>query len=193
MKISKKLLILPAIFIVFLAGCTTSGDSSLLSIENSGKVEPLQDLSFDWEDINIKGGDVEHIFRFKNAGDEDLIIKSAITTCMCTTATIELADGTVSPEFGMHARSKWGASVKPGEEFDVKVVFDPMAHGPDATGPISRSVFLETSSVSNGNYATLDPKTDTMTTEMKLEGDILSEAVYQRKTGMDSSQEEDQN
>lgn len=193
MKISKKLLILPAIFIVFLAGCTTSGDSSLLSIENSGKVEPLQDLSFDWEDINIKGGDVEHIFRFKNAGDEDLIIKSAITTCMCTTATIELADGTVSPEFGMRARSGWGASVKPGEEFDVKVVFDPMAHGPNATEPISRSVFLVTSSVSNGNYAALDPRTGTMTTEMKLEGNVLSEAVYQRKTELNSSQEEDQN
>ncbi len=193
MKISKKLLILPAIFIVFLAGCTTSGDNSLLSIENSGKIESLQDLSFDWEDINIKGGDVEHIFRFKNAGEEDLIIKSAITTCMCTTATIELADRTVSPEFGMHARSGWGASVKPEEEFDIKIVFDPMAHGPDATGPITRSVFLETSSVSNGEYASPDSRTKAMITEMELAGNVLSEAVYQRKMELNSSQEEDQN
>lgn len=178
----KKLLLFAAIMsLLVLAGCGSKTDSGDLSLEDSGMIAPLGNLSFDWKDIDIGGGTAEHSFKFKNDGKEDLVIKSATTSCMCTTATVKLADGSQSQAFGMHGGSKWGGVVKPGEEFEVYVVFDPMAHGPDAVGPIERSIYLETSSKANGNYAKMDKKMKSMVTEMTLSGDVLYSKDYEAK------------
>lgn len=178
----KKIIIYFVLLSLFLTGCSSSysGDMSLLSINDSGKITSDQSLSYDWKEINIKGGKVEHVFTFKNDGEEDLIIKSVVTTCMCTSAVVQLADGTTSPEFSMHGLGQWGAKVHPDEEFQIKAVFDPMAHGPDATGPITRMVIMETSSVANDDFATKDPLTTKMLTKMQLEGNVLSEGIYER-------------
>lgn len=155
-----------------------------MSVSDSGMLSALEKTTFDWEDINIEGGDVEHVFRLKNAGDKDLIIKSASTTCMCTTAFVETKDGLKSPAFGMHGSTPWGQPIKPGEEFDVRVVFDPMAHGPTATGPIQRSVFLVTSSKPNAEFAQQLPESSPdAVIELKLSGDVLSKADYKSKKG----------
>ncbi|MBI4975822.1 DUF1573 domain-containing protein [Candidatus Peregrinibacteria bacterium] len=189
MKISNsfKLIGISVVASLFLAACSTNSvvDSSKLSVSNSGMIAPVQDLTFDWGDINIQGGKVDRTFKLKNTGEEDLIIKSATTSCMCTNAEITLKDGTKSPNFtmgmGMGGDVQWGGIVKANEEFEVKVVFDPLAHGPDAVGPIQRVVSITTSSKSNGNYAKPANHGDGMVTEINLLGNVLSDKDYQAK------------
>lgn len=168
---------------LFLVGCaqsTETTDTSLLTIKDSGKMTVLEDLSYDWKDINIEGGTVSKNFKLKNISDQELILKGAQTSCMCTEATYLLPDGTQSPAFGMHENTQWAYSIKPNEEFEMEVVFDPMAHGKDAVGPITRSVYLFTSSEDNGNYAKMDQQMGKMVTELKLEGNVLSKDDFEK-------------
>ena len=51
--------------------------------------------------------------------------------------------------------------VKPGETADINVVFDPMFHGPQGTGPITRLVSFNTNDSSN------------RTVEFKLTGNVI--------------------
>lgn len=178
----KKLLFLLVFLALFSYGCATEGPSkdSLMSLKDSGRIVPVGSLSYDWADINIEGGNVSHQFKFKNGGEDDLIIKTAMTSCMCTDVVFTLADGSKSPAFGMHGASVWGGLVKPGEEFEALVTFDPMAHGPDAVGPIMRSVYLDTSSVASGD-AKFDTASGKMVTELTLKGDVLKKEEFEKK------------
>lgn len=148
-----------------LAGC-----SSTPSLENSGVTLPLDELSYDWGDISIEGGDVARGFHFKNDSDEELQLNALVTSCMCTVAYYELPDGTKSPEFGMHGSDSWNYTVSPGEEFEVEVIFDPMAHGPDAVGPIQRSIVMSSSSTSGE-------------LQMSVGANVLYDEDYQEKYG----------
>lgn len=187
----KKLLFisLSAFAIFAFAACNNGGeavniDSSQLSVAGSGRISVLTNMSIDWGDIDITGGKVEYSFKMKNVGDDDLIIKSGSTTCMCTSAQVITSGGVNSPLFGMAAHggtASWGYAAKPGEEFELKVVFDPMAHGPDAVGPITRSAFLVTSSKPNGDFTEKSPYTEDMSTEVKLRGNVLYKADFEAK------------
>lgn len=184
----KKLLLITGLLasIAVFAGCSNiqNGDLSLSDKTNSGKISPSQELSYDWQDIDIAGGDVNRKFSFKNSGDTDLILKGASTSCMCTTATFTLPSGEVSPKFGMHGNQKWAYAIKPGESFSVDVVFDPMAHGPNGVGPIQRSVYILSSSVENGKYATSVPNSSDIVTEVKVKGDVLYSEEYEEKNAL---------
>lgn len=181
----KKTFFLAAVMIVSLALAACSSqrvDANLLTLSDSGKITPLQDLSYDWGDINIEGGKVSKVFEFKNEGEDDLILKTIQTSCMCTVAQITLSDETVSPEFGMHEVVKWGGIVKPGEQFKVDVVFDPLAHGPEAVGPIQREIYFLTSSLDNGNYAKkVDGSGTDRVTVLKVAGNVLAKKDYEAK------------
>ena len=98
MKKSKKIILalgLALVSGVFLVGCVGGNgvDDDLSSVSNSGLIMPMQDIEYVWGDINIMGGDVDHMFTFRNDGGEDLILKGATTSCMCTIATFEMASG----------------------------------------------------------------------------------------------------
>src|SRR3989338_4335970 len=183
----KKLLILLSLgTAAILSACSGDGsDPSLISVTNSGKLVVLEDITFDWGDIDIEGGNVEKIFKLKNDGPDDLIIKTANTSCMCTTATIQVGE-VISPSFGMggHAgpNPMWGFPIESGEEFSVKVIFDPMAHWPEAVGAVQRNITILTSSVSNGNYAKITPQAgNDATTEFVLSGNVLKSEEYKEK------------
>ena len=181
---NKKVYILIAGALMLFSACTGPGtgpDKSQLTLSDSGKIMPMEDLNYDWGDINIEGGMVSHTFKLKNDGTEDLIVKRATTSCMCTTATIQDSSENLSPQFGMHGSSTWGQPIAPGEEFTVDVVFDPMAHGPQAVGPIQRSVYIETSSVANGNYAQSSPDGKSSITELRVSGDVMFKEDYDKK------------
>jgi rhodanese-related sulfurtransferase len=182
---NKKLLLTITVLasIAVFAGCssTQNGDSSLTDVTDSGTISPLQELSYDWKDIDIAGGDVSREFSFENSGEDDLILKGAATSCMCTTATFTLPNGENSPDFGMHGNQEWAYAIKPGESFSVNVVFDPMAHGPNAVGPIQRSVYILSSSLPNGNYAVSVPDSQDMVTEVKVSGDVLYSEEFKEK------------
>ncbi len=165
------LMILTSIFT--LSGCTGAGSGSgtaLKDLSDSGLISAVSGTAYDWGDINIKGGEMKHSFTLKNEGSEDLILKSAVTSCMCTKARYRLPDNKISPSFGMHNNThSWSAPIKPGETFDMEVTFDPMAHGPTATGPIQRSIKLETSSKKNPIF------------ELEVSGNVLSEKDFKEK------------
>lgn len=175
-------LLLLAVTSLIVVACASgnNGDLSLRNVSDSGKIMPTQDLSYDWKEIDIEGGTVDRQFAFKNDSNDDLILKGAVTSCMCTTATFELPNGEYSPAFGMHENKQWAYAVKPNEEFKVNVVFDPMAHGPEATGPIQRSIYLVTSSSPNGEYAKSDPQSGEVITELTLQGDVLKTEAFQQ-------------
>ncbi len=163
----KKLIITAIALSLLITGCSSSDGTKAA---NSGSIKPLDSLSHNWGDINIKGGEVEHGFHFRNDGEEDLILKGAATSCMCTTAYFELPDGSISPTFGMHGNPNWEYVVKPGEEFEVEVTFDPMAHGPDAVGFLQRSIRLFSSS----------PKPEM---NLTVQTNVLYEDEYNEKYG----------
>lgn len=102
---------------------------------------------YDFGEIKITGGKVKHSYMLKNEGSDDLEISKVFTSCMCTVATIKTKDGEDYGPFGMsgHGGNNF-ASIKltPGEEAELIAEFDPMAHGPDAVGPIQRVVYVKT-------------------------------------------------
>ncbi|QQR83467.1 DUF1573 domain-containing protein [Candidatus Peregrinibacteria bacterium] len=152
---------------VVLVACSQSPQTAQTS-SPSGKVAVLESAVYDWGNLDITGGKVEHTFRLKNDSNETLWLNGAQTSCMCTTARYQLEDGSSSPQFGMHNNAQWSAAIKPNQTFQVAVTFDPMAHGPTATGPIQRSIWLSTSA------------TDASATELKVSGTVLSQDDYQK-------------
>ncbi len=137
-------------------------------------------LTYDWGKINIRGGEVDHTFTLTNDSDEPLEIQTASTSCMCTTAMIEITDRT-SPAFGMHNNPQhWNGIVGAGESFTVTVTFDPMAHGPDAVGPIQRSVYITTSATPDGIFTTpAEHSSSGSEIELRLTGDVMYKEAYQ--------------
>lgn len=119
-----------------------------LKESEAAMIEIIGEMSHNWGEIDINGGTVEKTFQIKNSGTDDLIVTNFITSCMCTEARV-IINEEKSPIFGMHSKSGWKGIIKPGETANVKVVFDPMAHGPDAVGPITRFVSFETNALNN--------------------------------------------
>lgn len=97
--------------------------------------------SFDIGTVSMKNGNVDNIIDILNEGDKPVTITDISTSCMCTTVAFEGAT------FGMHGSSRAGFTVKPGEKKEMTVTFDPNAHGPEGTGPISRVISVRTNSV----------------------------------------------
>ncbi len=155
----------------------------------SGAVGAVESMTHAWGDINISGGTVDHAFVMMNTSDTPLVISNAITSCMCTSATIEFEDGEVSPAFGMHTgKTRWEKVVAPGEEFTVRAVFDPMAHGPDSVGPITRSVSIETSAAPDGVVAVKDVGlTKGSIVKVNLSGNVLYEKEFLAREAVQST------
>jgi hypothetical protein len=159
----KKLLLTALGGLLLLSGCAQIGQSGQLTSD-----EPL---THNWGDINIMGGLVSHEFELTNTGESEIILKGAPTSCMCTTAQFEFEGENYSPKFSLHSNpTDWSYALAPGEEFEVLIAFDPLAHGPDATGPVSRTVSI----LAEGDN---DP------TEIRLLGNVFSEKDYENKYG----------
>lgn len=104
---------------------------------------------YDFGAVSMANGKVRHSYQLKNEGTEVLAINKVWTSCMCTNAEIKLSDGKIYGPFGMSGGhggdTATDIDIPSGEEFELIAEFDPNAHGPDATGPIQRSVFIKTS------------------------------------------------
>jgi hypothetical protein len=103
----------------------------------------ISETNYDFGDISMASGLAKHNFEIKNEGDGTLEILSISTSCMCTTVVLD-ANGRKSPEFGMPGHGAnpmfWSEKINPGEIATLEATFDPLAHGPDATGPITREI-----------------------------------------------------
>mgnify|MGYP001593599679 CR=1 FL=1 len=109
------------------------------------KVE-IPETTFDFKNVSYSGGNIEHKFLIKNAGDKELKIANLKTSCMCTTVSFK-SIREQSPTFGMEGHSKtvdWTGVLKPQEEGEMIVIFNPTAHGPQGVGPFSRFASFET-------------------------------------------------
>lgn len=82
--------------------------------------------------IDYREGIVTTSFTVENQGNGDLIINEMETSCGCTAALL-IVNGQEGPKFGMRGHGEWpkgwSARLKPGERAELKVTYDPNAHG----------------------------------------------------------------
>lgn len=112
--------------------------------------------SLDLGTVGIADGLVETEFLVTNSADEPTELAAAYTSCMCTEVTLEFQDGSVAGPFGMPGHElpvTLTRTLAPGETFTARATFDPMAHGPDAVGPVQRAIALHSG---NGGMLQLD-------------------------------------
>lgn len=166
-KYYKLLLIIPIALV--LTGCISKSNpdasraAELKNTESSGQIEVINN-DIDLGDIVITGGKVDANFTFKNTGEEPVVVKAGSTSCMCTTAVIRKSDGTESARMKMAGHGPapvFAMLINPGEEVELIATFDPMAHGPDAIGPITRALVIYTTS------------TETPQVEFNFQGNVV--------------------
>lgn len=118
-----------------------SGDTGTAAqaTEVSSPISVVGD-GYDFGDINIFGGKVETTYTLTNEGSEDVVVTDAVTSCMCTEGVI------AGKRFGMHGSEVASVVIPAGGEEVVTAIFDPLAHGPNGTGPIKRELQLGTNS-----------------------------------------------
>jgi hypothetical protein len=101
----------------------------------------------DFGRVPIDGGKVETLFDLVNEAPGEVQLLSVATSCGCTEAVAEFADGSTVGSFDLPndgQENDAGRKVSAGESFKVRVAFDPAAHGPDAVGELMREVILAT-------------------------------------------------
>lgn len=110
-----------------------------------GSALTVAEKLYDFGTISMADGNVIKTFKITNSSSENIVLKTITTSCMCTTAYLESTAGEKGP-FGMpgHGGPAGRADeiIKAGESRDVKVVYDPNAHGPAGIGPVDRFVYL---------------------------------------------------
>lgn len=133
------------LFALMWMGRPDSTDNSYASIDLSASAITANEYSFDFGEVSMAKGDVEHTFLIKNDSDEEVELGRLFTSCMCTTAELEL-NGEVFGPYGMPGHGplpKLKRVMKPGEEARLRVIYDPAAHGPAGLGRAERAVYLE--------------------------------------------------
>ncbi|MDP2655766.1 MAG: DUF1573 domain-containing protein [bacterium] len=103
------------------------------------------EVFYDFGTISMKDGDVTKEFTVTNPTGNDIFVSTVLTSCMCTSAFIVLADGSTKGPFkmpGMGYVPPANETIKAGESRVIRVVYDPNAHGPAGVGRIDRFVTL---------------------------------------------------
>ncbi len=122
----------------------TGGDNLRASLNS---VLQTNESSYNFGTVSMARGKVNREFSFVNAGNVPARISQIYTSCMCTTAVLDL-DGKKFGPFGMPGHgfsAPIKAEIGANEAAKLKVVFDPAAHGPAGVGPIERVVYVGTS------------------------------------------------
>lgn len=119
-------------------------------VKTTAKIRPNQAVtlsadrtSYEFGEVKIDSGKVEASYWIKNNGSETLKIFNVSTSCACTNARFFM-DGNASPFFAMHTKSNYVQEIPPGKSAELKVVFDPLFHGPGGVGPIDRKIIMDT-------------------------------------------------
>lgn len=122
-----------------------SQKNSQANLGVSSGVLTAAESAFDFGEISMAAGKVNHQFKIVNSGAEAVTIGKMYTSCMCTTAALKVGDKKLGP-YGMQGHGfipKINQTINPSQEAIVEVVFDPAAHGPAGVGRISRTIYLE--------------------------------------------------
>lgn len=130
-----------------------TGNDNLASSESQNGTPRLEinEEKFDLGNIPMSQGTVTRTVTVSNTGNGPLEIFGMKTSCMCTSATLTI-DGNRSPEFSLHNNPAfWSEKLAAGQKADLEITFDPNAHGPDATGPITRTVHIKSTDGGSNN------------------------------------------
>ncbi len=99
--------------------------------DNPSKIE-IENPKYNFGTISQADGIVSTIFVIENSGGSDLIIENIDTSCMCTTANL-IYKGEESPKSSMTMHGEnpedYSLTIPPGDSAQLKVYYDPMAHG----------------------------------------------------------------
>lgn len=139
--------------VLVLAGIFILGEKNIDKTGAADKPSVLQasETIYDFGTISMAKGNVEKLFSIANSTDKDITIKTVTTSCMCTKAYIVNGDSEKGPFAmpGMGYVPPANELLKPGESRNIKVVYDPAAHGPAGVGPVDRFVYLVDSNGGN--------------------------------------------
>jgi len=138
----KTLIAFVVVVLIIVGGIYISKNKSTNEVQQSVSKSVLSsnEKVYDFGEIEIFGGKVENEFVLTNEGPDPIVIIAGTTSCGCTEGEI---DGI---SFGMHEGMSSDLTINAGETKNLKVIYDPLAHGPSATGKIDRQVFLKTNS-----------------------------------------------
>ena len=126
-------------------GNSNQTPSSEVAAVANNSVIVVENSSFDFGDMDIFGGKVTSEYILTNTGEHDVTVTSATTSCGCT-------EGEIGGEsFGMHFGMSQAVTIPAGESMPVTAIYDPLAHGPDAVGPVTRMLMLKTNSTATPN------------------------------------------
>jgi len=115
--------------------------------KNAAKIA-IESTTYDFGKVSQADGVVTTLFNFTNEGESDLIIDKLNTSCGCTSASI-VYKGEEGPIFRMDMGKNtnptdWSVSIAPGDDAQLKVIYDPNKHGPQKQDvmSITRTVSL---------------------------------------------------
>lgn len=143
--ISLILLVLVIGGLVWFSGKNGRPQTAAIDSGSLGGILTAKETDYDFGNVGIKNGLVNHEYILENASDKTVKIGEVATSCMCTTAQLIVNGKTYGP-FGMPGHlgvSKAGAIVNPGEKIIVKATFDPAAHGPTGIGEVFREIYID--------------------------------------------------
>ena len=126
--------------VLILASTSLPGGSDNPVATKVASAITIEEAPHDFGDIDIFGGKVETTYTLRNEGTEDVTVKSAQTSCMCTEGVI----GGLS--FGMHESDVKDIVIPAGGTETLTAIYDPLAHGPSGTGKVTRELMLATNS-----------------------------------------------
>jgi len=93
----------------------------------------LELTNFDFGDV-VNGEIVSREIKVRNTGSTDLVVSSVMTTCGCTTASLQ------------------PMTIPAGGEAALQITFDSGAHGPDLTGEVMRRVILASNDLDSPEF-----------------------------------------
>lgn len=138
----KKTILWTCVFVIAMVSglfvlATYGENNAVASVQSALTVDKV---SYDFGTIDIFGGNVETVYQLENKGTEPIVITNAQTSCMCTEGEIE------GLRFGMHGGELDSLQIPAGSKKELTAIFDPLAHGPNGTGKITRELILRTNS-----------------------------------------------
>tara|TARA_B100000508_G_scaffold32767_1_gene25349 strand:- start:605 stop:1096 length:492 start_codon:yes stop_codon:yes gene_type:complete len=136
------LIILGGLGLMWMSQPSNTGSSTTNATASKSSAALVAEVGqYDFGTININGGNVTTEFPVTNTGEEPIVILDGTTSCACTKAEIE------SIGFDMHNGMKQKVTIQPGETKMLTTTYDPLFHGPNSIGKITREVILKTNSV----------------------------------------------
>lgn len=127
----------------------TGGKPAAVSDSLGGGKLVAENGGFDFGEVSMARGTVNTVFAVRNSGLKPVKITKVYTSCMCTEASLTLPGKKQFGPFGMPGHGfipKLDAVLQSGESAEVRITFDPAAHGPAGIGKVVRTVYLENDS-----------------------------------------------